>query len=132
MSSKEEKKLNKKVLIVEDDRMLADMYVTKLKDLGIEAKAVYDGEACLEEVKKFKPDFILLDLILPMIDGFAVLKKLREDRETKDIVVVALSNLGQDEDIRKAEKIGIEDYLVKSEYTPQEVVNKVFNMLKNI
>jgi DNA-binding response OmpR family regulator len=119
-----------KVAIVEDEKMLADMYVTKFMMEGFTAEKANDGAAGLELIKKFKPDIVLLDIIMPKIDGFAVLKMLQDDEATQGIPVILLTNLGQDEDIKRGKKLGARDYFVKANHTPAEVVNKVKEVLK--
>ena len=90
-----------------------------------------DGESGLEKAKNILPDFILLDIIMPKMDGFAVLKALKKNKETKDIPVMLLTNLGQEEDIQRGEELGVIGYLVKANTTPSEVVEMVKNKLNN-
>lgn len=118
-----------KVVIVEDEKMLADMYKTKFSMENFDAKKANDGKAGFELVKKVQPDIVLLDIIMPKLDGFAVLKMIKEDPELADIPVILLSNLGQDEDVKKGKKLGAADYFVKSNHTPAEVVQKVKQVL---
>ncbi len=118
------------VLLVEDEKMLADMYATKFTMEGFKTNKAYDGAAGYEMAKDVKPDIILLDIIMPKLDGFAVLQKLRNDEATKDTPVILLTNLGQDEDIKKGKELGATDYFVKANHTPAEVVNKVRDVLK--
>lgn len=119
-----------KVVLVEDEKMLADMYATKFMMEGFETSKAYDGAAGLELAKKVKPDIILLDVIMPKLDGFAVLKQLKEDDSVSDIPVILLTNLGQDEDIKKGKQLGAADYFVKANHTPAEVVMKIRDVLK--
>jgi DNA-binding response OmpR family regulator len=119
-----------KVLIVEDEKMLADMYATKFTMDGFEPTIAGDGAEGLEKLKADKPDIVLLDVIMPKMDGFAVLKILREDKGLKELPVILLTNLGQDEDIKKGKELGATDYFVKANHTPAEVVNKVRAVLK--
>lgn len=114
-----------KVLIVEDEKMLADMYGTKFEMEGFAVSKANDGEAGLAMVKSVVPDMILLDVIMPKLDGFAVLKAIRADASIRDIPVILLTNLGQDEDIKKGKELGANDYFVKANHTPAEVVTKV-------
>ena len=85
----------------------------------------------VEKAKNILPDFILLDIIMPKMDGFAVLKALKEDVKTKNIPVMLLTNLGQEEDIKRGEELGVVGYLVKANTTPSEVVEAVKNKLNN-
>ncbi|MBU0707799.1 response regulator [Patescibacteria group bacterium] len=114
-----------KVLLVEDEKMLSSMYATKFTKEGYDLSAAYDGEEGLAKAKSLKPDIILLDIIMPKIDGFVVLKALKEDPELKKIPVILLTNLGQDEDIKKGKELGACDYFIKANHTPAEVVEKV-------
>ena len=117
------------VAIVEDEKMLADMYATKFTMEGFDAKKANDGQAGFDMVKKEKPDIVLLDIIMPKIDGFGVLKMLKDEPELKAIPVVLLTNLGQEEDIKKGKQLGAADYFVKANHTPAEVVQKVKQVL---
>ncbi len=119
-----------KVVLVEDEKMLADMYATKFSMEGFETSKAYDGAAGLALAKRVKPDIILLDVIMPKLDGFAVLKELKDDVNVKDIPVILLTNLGQDEDIKKGKQLGAADYFVKANHTPAEVVTKIRQVLK--
>ncbi|MCD4760281.1 response regulator [bacterium] len=114
-----------KILLIEDEEMLANMYEVKFKNEGFELEKALDGAEGLEKAKSIKPDFILLDIIMPKMDGFSVLKALKEDDSTKDIPVMLLTNLGQDEDIEKGKTMGAVGYLVKANITPSEVVEEV-------
>lgn len=118
-----------KLLLVEDEKMLADMYTTKFVMEGFEAQKAYDGQAGVDLAKTFLPDIILLDVIMPKVDGFAALKMLKAEPITKNIPVVLLTNLGQDEDVKKGKQLGAVDYFVKANHTPAEVVVKVRQVL---
>jgi DNA-binding response OmpR family regulator len=120
----------KSVLIVEDDTMINTMYKTKLEASGFKVFSSADGAGGLEMAKKEKPDIILLDVIMPRLDGFSVLSELQNDDKTKKIPVILLTNLGTDEDIEKGKKMGAIDYIVKANITPTEVVVKVNEHLK--
>lgn len=117
------------ILLVEDDPMIAQMYQTKFSMEGYDLLVTVDGQAGLDKAKEMKPEVVLLDIILPKLDGFAVLKALKEDPTTKKIPVVLLTNLGQDEDVKKGKELGAEDYFVKSNHTPAEIVQKVHSMV---
>lgn len=121
-----------KIVIVEDDNFLMELMARKLSVENFEVVSAYNGEEGLKKIKEEKPDFVLLDLILPGIDGFEVLERLKNDKETADIPVVILSNLGQKDDIEKGFKLGAEDFLVKAYFTPGEIVEKIRAILKNI
>ena len=111
----------KKILIAEDDKMIGSMYQTKLEQEGFIVLTADNGAQCLELVIKEKPDLIMLDIIMPQLDGFSVLQELKKDPKTKNIPVIMLTNLGTDEDKSKGEKLGATDYLVKANLTPAQV-----------
>ncbi len=119
-----------KVLIVEDDKFLRDLIVQKLEKEGFEVVQAIDGEEGTKMAKEHMVGLILLDLILPGIDGFEVLKRIKEDSETKGIPVIILSNLGQKEDVERGLRLGAQDYLIKAHFTPGEIVEKVRSTLK--
>jgi DNA-binding response OmpR family regulator len=119
----------KKILLIEDDKFLRELMNKKLITLGFDVVSAADGESGLIMIKETKPDVVLLDLILPGINGFEVLEKAKLDPETVNIPVVILSNLGQGEDIEKGLALGAKDFLVKAHFTPQEIVNKLKNIL---
>lgn len=118
---------NKKVLLVEDEQMLREIISMKLTKEGFTVVVALDGEAALKKVEEEMPDIVLLDIILPSIDGFEVLEKIRSNSNEKvaKVPVIMLTNLGQDEDIAKARKLGIDDYLVKAYFNPDEISSKV-------
>ena len=117
------KKIN--VLIVEDDIFLSNIYKTKFEMEGFKVMTAGDGEAGLLVAKKKKPDIILLDILLPKMDGFVVLETLKKDEEAKSIPVILLTNLGQKDDVDKGLALGAVDYLIKAHFKPSETVAKV-------
>jgi DNA-binding response OmpR family regulator len=119
----------KRILLVEDEEMLSNMYQVKFQNDGFTLIKANNGEEGLQMADKEKPDFILLDVIMPKMDGFTVLKKLKENPNTKNIPVLLLTNLGQDEDVKKGNELGAVGYLVKANITPSEVVAKVKTFL---
>jgi DNA-binding response OmpR family regulator len=120
----------KTVLIIEDDQMINSMYKTKLEASGFKVVSATNGADGLELAKKEKPDIILLDVIMPQLDGFSVLEELMKDGKIKSVPVILLTNLGTDEDIEKGKKLGAVDYVVKANITPTEVIAKVNEHLK--
>lgn len=122
-------KEKKKILIIEDDRFLRELIARKLANEGFDVHEAIDGESGVKKVKELKPDIILLDLILPGIDGFEVLSRIKEDPSTETIPVIILSNLGQREDIERGLKLGASDFLVKAKFTPSEIIQKIKNAL---
>lgn len=117
------------VLLVEDDPMISTMYQTKFTMEGYHIELASDGAAGLEKAKSMKPGIILLDIILPKLDGFAILRAVKEDPATAKVPVILLTNLGQDEDIKKGRALGADDYFVKSNHTPAEIVEKVRSLI---
>lgn len=118
-----------KILIIEDDKFLRELIVQKLLKEGYETMEGVDGEEGLQRLKDGKPNLVLLDLILPGIDGFEVLKSAKENPETAGIPVVILSNLGQQEDLQKGVMLGAADYLIKAHFTPGEIIEKIKSVL---
>ncbi len=118
-----------KILIVEDDKFLRELIVKKLTDEGFETEEAVDGEDGVKKAKSIQPDLILLDLILPGIDGFGALAEIKKDENVASVPVIILSNLGQREDVEKGIKLGATDYLVKAHFTPNEIVEKIKTIL---
>ncbi|MDD3284988.1 MAG: response regulator [Patescibacteria group bacterium] len=118
-----------KVLIVEDETMLVNMYIAKFEKEGFETVQAENGKKGIEVAREEKPDIILLDIIMPEMDGFMVLKELKSTPETKNIPIIMLTNLGQEEDVEKGNKLGAIGYLVKANLTPSQVVDKVKEVL---
>ncbi len=121
----------KKILIIEDDEFLRELIGQKLTREGYIIVEAEDGERGIEAVKKEKPDLVLLDLILPGVDGFEVLSQIKKDPSTAQVPVLILSNLGQKDDIERGLKLGAVDYLIKAQFTPGEIVKKIAKILKN-
>ena len=119
-----------KLLLIEDDIFFRKFYVEKLRVKGFEVDEADDGEQGLEKVKSFKPDLIVLDLIMPKKDGFEVLKSMQNDTNLKKIPVLVFSTLGQETDVAKARKLGASDYVNKSLFDFNELVAKI-NTLTN-
>jgi DNA-binding response OmpR family regulator len=115
----------KKILIIEDDVMIIEIYAMRLAEAGYLVYKALDGGQGLEMAEKLKPSLILLDVILPKLDGFAVLKSLKEQETTKNIPVIILTNLGQQDDMQKGIELGAVDYVVKASLTPAQMVAKV-------
>jgi len=120
-----------RVLLVEDDSFLRDICYKKLKKEGFNVSIAADGEQAIKSAESFLPEIILLDIILPSIDGFEVLKKIRasKNKAVKNVPVIILTNLGQEEDIKKAMSLGATDYLIKAHFTTEEIVKKVKDKL---
>jgi len=117
----------KKILLVEDEDILANMYRLKISKAGYQVEVADDGEQGLVMAKKNRPDLILLDVIMPKKDGFTMLKELKSDVSLKKIPVFLLTNLGQEEDIKKGKELGAIDYFIKANFTPGELLIKINN-----
>ena len=115
----------KKILIVEDDDFLLQMYATKLELEGFKVLEAVNGLQGLKSAQKEKPDLILLDINLPELSGFEVLSQLKRDDDTKDIKVLILTNYSQKEDIDRCLELGADDYLIKAHFVPSEVISKI-------
>lgn len=120
---------NKKILIVEDDEFLSKMYAAKLDLEGFQVTEAATGLQGLKAVEKDKPDLILLDLNLPEMDGFEVLKRIKEAENTRDIPVLVLTNYAQKDNIDKCLNLGASDYLIKAHFVPSEVIAKIKTIL---
>lgn len=119
-----------KILIIEDDKFLRELIIQKLGKEGFDLAEAADGEEGVRKMKEEKPNLVLLDLILPGIDGFEVLRRAKADKELAPIPVVILSNLGQKDDIDKGIGLGAADYLIKAHFTPGEIVSKIKETLQ--
>ena len=109
--------------------MIIDMYTLKFTQEGYEVFQAENGKDGLASALKNQPDVILLDIILPQMDGFSVLKELKDDKNLKKTPVILLTNLGQDGDVKKGLELGATDYLIKANFTPAQVVDKVKSVL---
>ena len=119
----------KKILIVEDDLYINKMYQLKLNLEGYEVEIAENGKVGVEKAKSFEPDIMLLDILMPEMDGFEVLKRIKADADTKDIPVLIMSNLGQEDHIQKGKELGAVGYIVKTQYTPAKVVEIIKEVL---
>lgn len=117
--------MKKKILLVEDDMALASVYRSRLDLEGFETEEAHNGEEALSIATEFKPDLILLDVMMPKISGFEVLDILRNTPVTADIKVIMLTALSQPKDKERAEQLGVDDYLVKSQVVIGDVIARV-------
>ncbi|GAI58361.1 unnamed protein product [marine sediment metagenome] len=120
----------KTILVIEDDKFLRELIARKLIKEDFEVSEAVDGEEGIKKIKEEKPDLILLDLILPGIDGFEVLSRMKKESTLASIPVIILSNLGQKDDVEKGLKMGAVDYLIKAHFTPGEIIDKIKAALK--
>lgn len=121
----------KKILVVEDDKYLADVFLTKLTKDGFDVIQAFNGEDAIVATKKYHPDLILLDIVMPKKDGFDVLKEIKEDDSIKDIPVIIMSNLGQEADVLTGKKLKAAEYLIKTNISLADVVKKIKQYTKN-
>lgn len=114
-----------KILLVEDDSFVIDIYHTKLSQEGYEVIEARNGVEAMKKLSEVKPDLILLDIIMPYMDGIEALRKIKKDENLKKIPVILLTNLSQKEEISEGLGLGASDYLIKSHFTPSEVLEKI-------
>lgn len=115
----------KKILIIEDEKMLKEMYVKKFSEMGYEVISAGNAENGLRKAKEERPDLILLDILLPRKNGIYTLKKIRKDPEIANIDVVAFSNFDDPNAKKEAKELGVLDYLIKTSYTPKQIVERI-------
>ena len=119
-----------KILIVEDDGLMSRMYDRLISFAGNEVEVAEDGEAGFVKAKEFLPDLILLDVMMPRMNGLEVIQKLKEEPKTRNIIVVLLTNLGIQEKLDEAMQLGAAAVITKSNHQPDEIVEMVANLLK--
>ena len=115
----------KKILLVEDEEIMISLLQKKLTKEGYEISVARDGEEGLKAMREVRPDLVLLDIIMPKMGGFEVMEEMNKDKELKKIPVIVISNSGQPVELDKAQKLGAKDWLIKTEFDPQEVIDKV-------
>ena len=114
-----------RILLVEDDDALANVYVTRLQAEGFDVRRVENGEDALAEALNYHPDLILLDVMMPKVSGFDVLDILRNTPETANLKIIMLTALSQESDKQRAETLGVDDYLVKSQVVIADVIERI-------
>lgn len=119
------------VILIDDDKWITDLYGEKLREEDFNIFTANNGKEGVKLINLYKPDLILLDIVMPGGDGFYVLKEIKKKEETKNIPVIVLTNLSNEEDRKNAENLGADYYMVKVSYTPQKVVEKIKEILKN-
>jgi len=115
----------KKIILIEDEELMVTLLQRKLTQDGYEVSVARNGEDGLKLMREARPDLVLLDIIMPRKGGFEVMEEMQKDRDLKGIPVIVISNSGQPVEIDKAQKLGARDWLIKTEFDPQEVVDKV-------
>ncbi len=121
--------LDKKILLVEDDPLILQIYESRLQKAGFEVSSVTSGGRVLDQLENEKFDLVLLDMVLPEESGFEVLRKLQEKGKTKEVKVLVLSNIGEKSKVEKALNMGATGYLIKAHHTPSEVVRKIRELI---
>ena len=121
--------MEKKILLIEDEELMIDLLQRKLTKEGYEILVARDGEEGLKVMREVRPDLILLDIIMPKMGGFEVMEEMGKNKELKKIPVIVISNSGQPVELDKAQKLGAKDWLIKTEFDPQEVVDKVVKQI---
>ncbi|HLM84168.1 MAG TPA: response regulator [Candidatus Bathyarchaeia archaeon] len=121
----------KKILIVEDDNFVAEVYFAKLTEMGYEAILAQNGEEGLSALNDNKIDMILLDILMPVMNGLEMLTEVKKNDGWKNIPVILLTNVGEKDSIQKVRDLGVTDYLIKSHFTPAEVIEKIETVFKN-
>lgn len=120
----------KTILIIEDDKFLQSLVSKKLVEAGFEVLVSSDSKEAMKVLENQKPDLIVLDIILPIMNGFEILSMLKKDDATKNIPVIILSNLGQKEEVEKAMALGAVDFMIKVNFTPEEIVRKIKSIIE--
>ena len=115
----------KKILIIEDEELMYNLLERKLTADGYKITVAKDGIEGMEMMKKEKPDLILLDIVMPKKNGFEVMEEMQKEKELRGIPIIVISNSGQPVEIDKARELGAKDWLIKTEFDPQEVIKKV-------
>jgi len=119
-----------KVLIIEDDSYISDMYRIKFESENFETIVASNGIEGIKLLEKMVPDIILLDIVMPKIDGFSVLKEIKKNPKLDKIPVILLTNLSQKENVERGFELGASSYIIKAHFTPSEVVEKIKEVLK--
>lgn len=118
------------ILIIEDDKFFQNFYTSKLTEEGIDVDVAKDGEEGISKARTVKPNLIILDIIMPKVDGFIVLQALKSDEELKNIPVLVFSTLGQNQDIEKAKNLGAADFVNKSFFDYDKLKSKIQQLAK--
>jgi DNA-binding response OmpR family regulator len=120
----------KKILLVEDDPFLIEIYKTKLTEAGFKVSVAIDGQEGIKKTEEENPDLVLLDIVLPNVDGWEYLRKISKHEKFKNLKIVVLSNLGQKSEVEKGMDLGAAKYIIKAHYTPSEVVEEVKKIIQ--
>ncbi len=123
--------MEKRIVLVEDEEIIADLLERKLSEEGYKVFVAKNGEEGLAKIKEIKPDLILLDIVMPKMGGFEVMEELKRDEKLKEIPIIVISNSGQPVELNKAKELGAKDWLIKTEFDPKEVLEKVKKQIGN-
>ncbi len=121
----ENTRIPKKILIIEDEEIISNLLAKKLSQVGYEVRIAFNGKEGLEMLYKEKPDLVLIDIVMPQKDGFETIAEMKSDQTLKDIPIIIVSNSGQPVELDKAREMGVQDWLIKTDFDPQEVLVKV-------
>src|SRR3989338_8847121 len=121
---------DKTILIIEDDRFVSGMYADKLISAGFKVQSAFDGEVGLKLAQEIHPNIILLDVLLPVIDGFEVLRRLKSNKELASVPVIILTNLSDSAQVQAGLKLGASDYIIKAYFVPSEVLARIQTLIK--
>lgn len=119
-----------KILLIEDDSLIVKIYTTRLKADGYEVISAEDGEKGIEVARQENPDLVLLDVMMPKVDGFTVLETLRSDEQFKMKPIIMYSNLAQEAETKRALELGATEFITKANISPTELVNKIKSFIK--
>ena len=119
------------ILLIEDDPMLIDIYTTKFTEAGFEVKVADSGGKALSLLSKVSPSVIVMDIVLPHVDGWELLRAAQKQENLRNTKIIVLSNLGQKEEIEKGISLGADRYLIKAHFTPSQVVEEIKDLLEN-
>ena len=115
----------KKILLIEDEEIMIDLLQKKLTEQGYQVEVARNGEEGIKKIKQIMPDLILLDIIMPKKGGFEVLEEMQQDDNIKHVPVIIVSNSGQPVELDRAKELGVKDWLIKTNFNPEEVLEKV-------
>ena len=119
----------KKILLIEDEKIMVNLLEKKLTKEGYDVSVAWDGKEGLLKIREVKPDLILLDIVMTKMGGFGVMEEVSKDKELKKIPIIIISNSGQPVELERAKELGVKDWLIKTEFDPQEVLDKVIKQI---
>ncbi len=117
--------MSKHVLIIEDEQLIYELLERKVKEAGYEVTLAHNGEEGVTQLRQRKPDIVLLDIAMPKMNGFEVMEDMQKDEELSSIPVIVISNSGQPVELNRAEELGATDWVIKADFDPQEIIEKV-------